>query len=52
MPGEPESGGWVVSSFELKHGVDVRDDDDTVPGDLYDALFPLPGAAPKSGDPA
>ncbi|MES3013555.1 MAG: hypothetical protein V4750_07495 [Pseudomonadota bacterium] len=51
VPGEPEPGGWVVSSFDLKHGVDVRDEDDTVPGDLYDALFSLPKAGPSPGDP-
>ena len=51
VPGEPERGGWVVSSFDLKHGVDVREDGDTVPGDLYDALFLFPKAAPSPGDP-
>lgn len=33
------TGGWVVSSFELLHGADVTEDDDTVPGDLFDQLF-------------
>lgn len=48
---EPEPGGWVLSSFDLMHGVEVREDGDTVPGDLYDALFSFPDAAPKPDDP-
>lgn len=51
VPGEPERGGWVVSSFDLKHGVEVREDGDTVPGDLYDALFSIPKGGPTPGDP-
>lgn len=47
----PECGGWVVSSFDLKHGVDILEDSDTVPGDLYDELFPPSRAAPNSSRP-
>ena len=47
----PERGGWVVSSFDLKHGADVSEGSDTVPGDLYDELFAPSGAAPNSGGP-
>jgi len=51
-PGESERpGGWVLSSFELKHGVDVREGDDTVPGELFDELFAPPAAPPKPRDP-
>jgi hypothetical protein len=52
VPGAPELGGWILSSFDLKHGAEVREGGDTVPGDLYDALFSFPEAAPKPGDPA
>ena len=52
VPDEPEPSGWVVSSFDLKHGVEVREDGDTVPGDLYDALFSFPKVASKPRDPA
>ena len=51
VPDEPVPAGWVASSFDLKHGVEVREDGDTVPGDLYDALFSRTWAEPKPGDP-
>ena len=50
-PALPEAtvstGGWVVSSFELLHGADVTEGDDTVPGDLFDQLFAAPAPSPK-----
>ncbi|MBC8058134.1 MAG: hypothetical protein H7Y61_16295 [Rhizobiales bacterium] len=45
--GEPETGGWVVSSFDLKHGADVHEDFDTVPDELFDQLFPEPSRKPS-----
>jgi hypothetical protein len=47
---EVSSGGWVMSSFDLLHGSDISDADDTVPGELLDELFPPPTPAPA--DPA
>lgn len=41
MP-EVSSGNWVVSSFDLLQGVEVNDDPNTVPDDLFDELFPPP----------
>lgn len=37
-PERPEPG-WLVSSFELTHGLDVSDETDTLPGELFDELF-------------
>jgi hypothetical protein len=37
---EVSSGGWVISSFDLLHGTDITEDD-TIPGDLLDELFPM-----------
>ena len=31
--------GWRQSSLELSDGLDVREDHDTVPGDLWDEFF-------------
>jgi hypothetical protein len=31
--------GWMMSSFELTHGLEVTDETDTLPGDLFDELF-------------
>jgi len=40
---EVSSGGWVMSSFDLLNGTDVSEcEDDTLPGDLFDALFTPP----------
>jgi hypothetical protein len=39
-PEASSSGGWIVSSFELLHGADVSEVPQTVPGDLFDELFP------------
>ena len=35
---------WVTSSHDLLEGVDVREDDDTIPGELLDELFEAPAA--------
>jgi hypothetical protein len=37
-PERPEPG-WLVSSFELTHGLDVSDETDTLPNELVDELF-------------
>lgn len=34
-----EQGSWVRSSFDLLNGTDVIEDDDTIPGELFDELF-------------
>ena len=31
--------GWAISSFELMRGVDISEDPETVPADLFDQLF-------------
>ena len=31
--------GWAISSFELLRGVDISEDPETVPADLFDQLF-------------
>jgi hypothetical protein len=36
---EVHYGGWVGSSFDLLSGVDVVDNPDTIPSELYDELF-------------
>jgi len=38
-PAERPEPGWLVSSFELTRGLDVSDECDTLPGDLFDELF-------------
>ena len=45
--GLPQSarGSWVASSYDLLHGTDIVEDDDTIPGELFDELF---GTKPKS----
>ena len=30
---------WAISSFELMRGVDISEDSETVPADLFDELF-------------
>ena len=30
---------FLVSTFELAHGLEVTDETDTIPGDLFDELF-------------
>ena len=34
--------GWAISSFELMRGVDISEDPETVPADLFDQLFRKP----------
>lgn len=36
---EPHQPGWLLSSFELSDGLDVRDEPDTIPAELFDTLF-------------
>ena len=38
----PEPPGWQASSFELSHGLEVSDETDTIPGDLFEELFKKP----------
>jgi len=38
--------GWLLSSFELADGLELKDLSDTIPGELFDKLF---GAPPRSG---
>ncbi len=43
-------GSWVTSSFDLLSGTDLRDISETIPGDLFDVLFPPPpDQKPKPG---
>ena len=39
---EVSSGRWLRSSFDLLNGVEINDDPNTVPDDLFDELFPPP----------
>ena len=39
MPPDQPEPGWTASSFELTRGLDIYEDEDTVPGDLLDELF-------------
>jgi hypothetical protein len=34
-----EDGHWLMSSFDLLSGVEVTENPDTVPGELFDELF-------------
>jgi hypothetical protein len=43
-----ESGAWLMSSFDLQYGADIRDVTDTVPEDLLDLLFPQRDERPKT----
>ena len=38
-PAERPEPGWLVSSFELTRGLDVSDESDTIPGELFDEFF-------------
>ena len=38
-PAERAEPGFLVSSFELTHGLEVSEETDTLPGDLFDELF-------------
>jgi hypothetical protein len=37
---EVSSGGWVISSYDLLQGSDTSEVEDTIPGELFDELFP------------
>jgi hypothetical protein len=39
---EVSSGRWVRSSFDLLNGIEINDDPNTVPDDLFDELFAPP----------
>ncbi|MEP7297319.1 MAG: hypothetical protein ABI702_14115 [Burkholderiales bacterium] len=39
QPANRTEPGWMMSSFELTHGLEVTDETDTLPGDLFDELF-------------
>ncbi len=43
---EVSYGTWVTSSYDLLDGTDVKEDPDTLPGELFDELF-----APKQDGP-
>ncbi len=45
---EVSSGRWVRSSFDLLNGVEINDDPNTVPDDLFDELFPSPDPKAKT----
>lgn len=49
-PGDVERRGWRRSTYDLLTGVDIDDNPNTVPDDLFDELFGQPGkdAPPKS----
>ncbi len=47
---EVYSGGWVGSSFDLLSGVDVSDNPDTIPSELYDDLFAERNGPPVPGE--
>ncbi len=38
-PSEGPSDSWASSSFDLLHGVDVSENEDTVPAELLEELF-------------
>jgi len=38
-PAERAEPGFLVSTFELTHGLEVSEETDTLPGDLFDELF-------------
>lgn len=35
----PPDGSWRASSYDLLNGVEVTDESDTIPDDLFDELF-------------
>ncbi len=47
LPEVITKGGWLVSSYDLLSGTDVRELEDTVPGDLLDEIFAPAARAPK-----
>jgi hypothetical protein len=43
-----DDGHWLMSSFDLRYGAEVSEDPTTVPGDLFDELFPPTQDGPKT----
>lgn len=41
-PAERAERSWLLSSFELAHGLDVIEDDPTIPAELFDEHFKAP----------
>ena len=48
---EVVTSGWMVSSFELRKGADILDEPNTVPGELFDELFPQDKPATDKKNP-
>lgn len=38
-PPESHEPGWLMSSFELSNGLEVKEEPDTIPAELLDMLF-------------
>ena len=47
-PSELSSDKWVRSSYDLLNGVEINDDPNTVPDELFDELFFLTEKKPKA----
>ena len=45
---EFQSGAWLMSSFDLQYGAEIKDVTDTVPEDLLDQLFPPKDDSPNT----
>jgi hypothetical protein len=43
-----DDGHWLMSSFDLRYGAEVSEEPTTVPGDLFDELFPPTQDDPKT----
>ena len=44
---DDEDGVWRRSTYDLLHGVEIDDNPNTVPDDLFDELFGEPSPDPK-----
>ena len=44
---EVSYGSWVTSSYDLLDGTEIIEDPDTLPGELFDELFPSKPDVPK-----
>jgi len=44
---EVSYGNWVTSSYDLLDGVEVTEDPDTIPDELFDELFVSKQGTPK-----
>lgn len=42
-PAAAPTPGWAMSSFDLTYGLEVTEDNSTVPAELMDELFKKPG---------